>query len=65
MTELIPEAFPWQKQCVGAIISATYNLVFAAFSSFGLLRPFARRILGLVSLDSKCIFGNFICANVF
>lgn len=63
MTELVPEAFPWQKQCVEAIISATYNLVFAASSSFGLLRPFARRIL--VSLDSKCIFGNFICANVF
>lgn len=37
--------------------------VFAAFFSFGFLGPFARGLL--VSLDSKCIFGNFVCANVF
>lgn len=37
--------------------------VFAAFFSFGFLGPFARGLF--LSLDSKCIFGNFICANVF
>lgn len=64
MTKVLLSAWSisW-AEAVGMMGQSLLLYIFAPFFSFGFLGPFARGLL--LFLDSKCIFGNFIYANVF
>lgn len=64
MTEVLLSAWSISMaEAAGMMGQSLLLYLFAPLFSFGFLGPFARGLL--LFLDSKCIFGNFICANVF